>query len=162
MQTRVWRVVLSISTLCCDPLRSSNFPLSTKPQIKNEVPYIYTSPGGKNIGPCILGVTAGLWCQRTKDPAPIPCSECDVPLLQIQFFANISQSMKPTEKIVEVENVSREISYKKGHSPVSLDLPFNLEIYKFKSMKFEIFNVFTFSATLLQISPDLWGLGEEL
>jgi len=31
------------------------------------------------------------------------------------FFANISRSMRPRGKIVGVENVSREISYKVGH-----------------------------------------------
>ena len=44
-------------------------------------------------------------------------------------FFGISQSMRPRGKIVGVENVSREISYKVGHSRVSLDLPFNLQIH---------------------------------
>jgi len=56
--------------------------------------------------------------------------------------------MRPREKIVEAENVPREISYKLGHSRVGLDLPFNQEIHKFKNVKFEIFNFLTFSATL--------------
>jgi len=53
-------------------------------------------------------------------------------------FANISRSMRPIGKIVRVENVAREISYKACHSRVSLDLPFNLEIYKFRNVKFKI------------------------
>ena len=44
-------------------------------------------------------------------------------------FANISRFMGPRLKIVGVKNVRREISYKVGHSGVSLDLPFNLEIH---------------------------------
>ena len=78
------------------------------------------------------------------------------------FFTNFSRSMRPRRKIVRVENIPRKIFYKVGLSRVSLDLPFNLEIYKFKRVKFEIFNFFTFLATLLQISRDLWGLGEKL
>jgi len=61
-----------------------------------------------------------------------------------------------------VENVPREISYKVGHLRVSLDLLFNLEMYKFKTVKFETSNFLTFSATLLQIFRNLWGLGEKL
>ena len=45
------------------------------------------------------------------------------------FFANISRYMSPRERIVGVENVPRKISYKVGHSIVSLDLPFNQEIH---------------------------------
>jgi len=71
------------------------------------------------------------------------------------FFANISSSMKPRGKIVGIENISRKIFYEVGHSRVSLDSPFNLEIHKFKNVKLEIFNICTFSATLLQISRDL-------
>jgi len=37
--------------------------------------------------------------------------------------------MRPRGKIVGIENVSRKISYKIGHSRVSLDQPFNLEIH---------------------------------
>ena len=64
--------------------------------------------------------------------------------------------MRPEGKIVGIENVPLKISYKLGCLRVSLDLPFNLEIHQFKNMKFE------FSATLLQISRDLWDLGEKL
>jgi len=78
------------------------------------------------------------------------------------FFTNISRSMRPRGQIVVVENVPREISYEVGHSRVSLDLPFNLEIHEFENVRFAIFNFFTFSATLLQISRDLWSLGEKL
>jgi len=63
--------------------------------------------------------------------------------------------MRSTAKIVGVENVPREISYKVGHSRVSLDLPFNLEIHEVKYVTFEIFNFYTFFATLLRISRDL-------
>jgi len=45
------------------------------------------------------------------------------------IFANISQSMRPRGKIVEVENIPREILYKFGHSKVRLDLRFNQEIH---------------------------------
>ena len=68
--------------------------------------------------------------------------------------------MRPRGKIAGVENVPRKILYKVGLPRVSLDLPFNLEIHSFKNVKFEIFNFLTFSATLLQISRDLWDLGE--
>ena len=49
-------------------------------------------------------------------------------------------------KIVEIKNVSREISYKVGYLRVSLDLPFNLEIHRSKNVKLKIFNLSTFSA----------------
>jgi len=75
---------------------------------------------------------------------------------------NFSRSMKPRGKIVGVENVPREISYNVDHSRVSLDLPFNLEIHYFENVKFEILNFLTFLAILLQISRDLWDLGEKL
>jgi len=45
------------------------------------------------------------------------------------FIVNISRSMRPRGKVVGDENASRKISYKVGHSRVSLDLPYNLEIY---------------------------------
>jgi len=48
------------------------------------------------------------------------------------FFANISRSIRPRGKFEGVENVSRGISYKVGHSRVNLDLPFNLEIHNLK------------------------------
>ena len=71
--------------------------------------------------------------------------------------------MRPREKIVETENVPREIWYKLGHSSVSLDLTFIVEIYKkFKNVKFEIFNFSMFSVTLLQISRNLWRIDEKL
>jgi len=70
--------------------------------------------------------------------------------------------MRARGKIVGVENVPRKISYEVGHSRVGLDLPFNLEIHLFKNVEFVISNVLTFSATRLQISRDLWGLGEKL
>jgi len=63
--------------------------------------------------------------------------------------------MRPRGNIVGVENVRREISYKVGHSRVSLDLPFNLEIHYFRNVKFEILNFLTFSTTFLQIFSDL-------
>ena len=47
--------------------------------------------------------------------------------------------------MVGVKNISREISYKVGHSRVSLDLHFNLEIHQFKNVKLEVFNFSTFS-----------------
>jgi len=78
------------------------------------------------------------------------------------FIANISWSMRPREKFVGVENIPQKILCKVGYSRVSLDLPFNLEIQLFKNVKFEVFNFVTFSATLLQISHDLWVLGEKL
>jgi len=46
-----------------------------------------------------------------------------------QFFANISQSMRPREKIEEAENAPHEISYRIGHSRVSLCLPISLKIH---------------------------------
>jgi len=49
------------------------------------------------------------------------------------FLENISRwSMWPSREIVGVENIPREISYEVGHSRVSLDLPFNLEILQLK------------------------------
>jgi len=149
----------------------------------------YFSPDGadiKNIGPRILGVTAGRRCQKhiLKIPPPTHCAKCAVPRqippksvfckyhaiyeakiencrdrkcssfsyktghsrvslsLPISLklyskgykskfspFFTISRSMRPRGKIVGVENVPREISYKVGHSRVSLDLPFDLEIH---------------------------------
>ena len=65
------------------------------------------------------------------------------------FCANISRSMRPKGKIVGVEDVPLEISYKLGHSRVSLDLPSHLEIHQFKDVKFELSNFATFSATFL-------------
>jgi len=56
-----------------------------------------------------------------------------------QFFANISRSMRSRGKIVEVENVPREISYKKNHSGISLGLPISLKIH---SNKFCFFSRF--------------------
>ena len=45
------------------------------------------------------------------------------------IFAYMSRSMRPRRKIVVIENVSGKISYKVGHSRVSLDLLFSLEIH---------------------------------
>jgi len=56
------------------------------------------------------------------------------------FCEYLAMYMRPREKIVGVENGPREISYKVGHSRVSLDLPFNLEIHQIKKVKIEIFN----------------------
>jgi len=57
--------------------------------------------------------------------------------------------MKPRGKIVGVENVPHEISYKVGYFRVSLDLPSNLEIHQLNNVKFEIFkflHVFGYSS----------------
>jgi len=63
---------------------------------------------------------------------------------------------------VGIEIVPLKISYKLGYLKVTLDLPFNLEIQQLIDVKFEFSNFSTFSTTLLQISCDLWGLGEKL
>jgi len=69
--------------------------------------------------------------------------------------------MRPREKIVEAENVPREISYTIGHSGVRLCVAISLKIYSngFKS-RFLLF--FTFLTTFLRISRDLWGLEKKL
>ena len=46
------------------------------------------------------------------------------------FSANISRSIKPRRNIMGIENVPREISYKVGHSRISLHLSFNLKNMK--------------------------------
>jgi len=46
-----------------------------------------------------------------------------------RFLPNISPFMGPRGKMVGAKNVSRKISYNVGHSRVSLDLAFKLEIY---------------------------------
>ena len=60
--------------------------------------------------------------------------------MEIWFLATFLRI--PRGKIVGIANVPREISNKVGHSKVSLDLPSNLGIQKFKNVKFEIFNFF--------------------
>jgi len=64
-------------------------------------------------------------------PPPPPMLKCAVlpNAPKIKFFANISQSTRPREKIVEAENVPGKISYTKGHSRVSLCVPTSLKIY---------------------------------
>jgi len=70
------------------------------------------------------------------------------------FLTNISRCMRSRGKFVGIKNVPRKISYKIGHPRVSLDLLFKLEIHWFKNVKVEIFDFFTFRATLLRISRD--------
>jgi len=78
------------------------------------------SPGRediKNIGPCILEVTVGLWWKslvlvsemtywKSRFPSPVLSALCPPKFPLNQFFANISQSMRPREKIVgKIENL---------------------------------------------------------
>ena len=108
----------------------------------------------KKIGLCIPEVTTGLWCekvlswcqkQRIKISVPHPRAKCTVPpkCSQNQFSANISQSMRPREKIVEAENVLRKISYRIGYSRVSLQRPISLKIHsnRYKSRFLPFFHV---------------------
>jgi len=83
--------------------------------------------GGGGEASVIKCAHIGVWCQEqhTKNLAPTPCAKCTVPSKcpENQFFANISRSMTSRGKIVGVENVPREISYKIDHSGISLGLP---------------------------------------
>jgi len=98
------------------------------------------SPGGQTVGPCILGVIGGTLVRKSclgvrnnllKIPPPPPVLSAlgRLKCPQNQFFANISQSMKPTGKIVEAEDVPCKIFYRIDYSRVSLCLPISLKIH---------------------------------
>ena len=69
--------------------------------------------GGTSVKKFCLGVRNNI----LNIPFPTPCAKCAVlsalcltKCPQNQFFANISQCMRPREKIVQTENVPRKIS----------------------------------------------------
>jgi len=90
--------------------------------------------------------TSCLGVRNNKNPASNTAAECTVPLQNApkSVFANISQSMRPREKLEEAKNVPREISYRIGHSRVSLCLPISLKLHsnEYKKKISAFFHVF--------------------
>jgi len=73
------------------------------------------------------------------------------------IFAYISRPMRPRRKIVRVKNVSCKISYKVGHSRVSLGPPIShhkIEIY----IHYISFEYWLLSRYLINDSAARWGL----
>jgi len=115
------------------------------------------------IESCVLAECLGFGVRKTilkvQTPPPALLVELrHVIASQNQFFANISRFMRPRGKIVGIENVPREISYKIGYSRVSLDVSISLKIQSSK-YKLRFLPYFTLSVTFLRISRDLWVLG---
>ena len=103
--------------------------------------------GGKfSVMKCVrLGFRSNIL--KIPPPPPVLSALCPNKCLNNQFFANVSWSMGSRGKIVGIENVPRKISYRTGHSRVSLSLPISLESpFKKVQRKISVF-LFTFLAT---------------
>jgi len=115
--------------------------------------------GGTLVKKSCLGVRNNIL--KIPPPPPVLSAVCPSNAPKISFFANISQSMKPREKLVPTDNVPREISYKIGHSRVSLCVLISLKIY-WNGYKSRFLLFFSFLATFWRIFCDLKGLDEKL